>query len=58
MLLLIMKLVYLCHKEGAGVNHIQEVSEPTRKRVLREEENSWWLKHLYSHYLTIIIFHL
>lgn len=32
--------MYLCHKEGAGVNHIQEVSEPTKKRVLREEKKT------------------
>lgn len=34
-----MHFVYLSHEEGAGVNHIQEVSEPTKKCVLREENN-------------------
>lgn len=35
---------YLCHKESAGVNHIQEVSEPTKERVLGEKEEGHYCK--------------
>lgn len=30
---------YLCHEECAGVDHIQKVSEPTKKCVLMEDGN-------------------
>lgn len=33
-----MMFAYLRHKECAGVDHIQEVPEPTQKRALRRQE--------------------
>lgn len=35
---LVVSAVYLSDKERAGVNHIQEVSEPTGECALRGEE--------------------
>lgn len=54
-----MHFVYLCHQESAGVNHIQEVSEPTKKCVLKEKEKHKYKSHIeqkWKHLISNIYF--
>lgn len=44
------KFVYLGDEERPGVNHIQEVPEPTEKRVLEEEKKSIVKNIIYVHF--------
>lgn len=37
--------MYLCHKEGARVNHIQKMPETTRKCALQEKNEIINVKH-------------